>query len=178
MLYWLNSNISLATLLWLFPITFLFHDFEEIIFVEPWFKKHYRGLKEKVPKPMKKLFEDLSKSSSGSFAVPVFIQLILYTFSTYLAVEKQFYGMFVGFNIVLFLHIFTHVGQWIFFKVYTLGVSTALIITLPYSLYLFYRLLNGRIITPFDMLTDIPYGLLTILVVFVGHKLAPKIVSN
>jgi hypothetical protein len=177
LLSWLNSNLSLPTLLWLFPITFLLHDFEEIIFVESWFKKNYTVLIESLPKHLKKMFEKLSKSTSGSFAVPVFIQLILYIISTYLAVEKQFYAMFVGFNVLLFLHIFTHVGQWLFFKVYTLGAGTALLITLPYSIYLFYRLLNERIITPFDLLINIPYGIVTILVVFVGHLVAPKIVS-
>jgi len=29
----------LSTLIWLFPIAFILHDFEELMLFEPWFKK-------------------------------------------------------------------------------------------------------------------------------------------
>ncbi|SFA97684.1 MULTISPECIES: HXXEE domain-containing protein [unclassified Bacillus (in: firmicutes)] len=178
LLNWLNSNISLATLFWLFPITFLLHDFEEIIFVESWFKRNYSRVVKMVPNHMKKIFEELSETTSGRFAVPVLLQLVMYIIATYLAVEHQFYGIFVGFNVLLFLHVFTHVGQWIYFKVYALGACTALLITFPYSLYLFYRLMNEQLINALDLFINIPYGMLTILIVIIGHKLAPKILHN
>ena len=58
MLNWLDSNISVETLIWLFPITFLIHDFEEIIFVEAWFKKYYERILPRVPNEIKKHFKN------------------------------------------------------------------------------------------------------------------------
>ncbi|MEH7353938.1 HXXEE domain-containing protein [Neobacillus drentensis] len=178
MLDWVNSKISLETLIWLFPITFLLHDFEEIIFVESWFKKNYAKLEPMVPKRMKSVFQDLSETTAARFSIPVFMQFIVYIVASYLAVEQQYYDVFLGLNVLLFLHVFTHLGQSALFRCYALGVGTALLITLPYSLYLFYRLLNEAIIGFDGLIFSLPYGLITILIVWFGHKIAPKILPN
>ena len=175
MLDWINSNISLETLIWLFPITFILHDFEEIIFVELWFKKNYARLEPMVPKRMKSVFQDLSETTAARFSIPVFMQFIVYIVASFLVVEHQFYDAFLGLNVLLFLHVFTHLGQSVFFRCYTLGVGTALLITLPFSLYLFYRLINETIIGFDDLIFSLPYGLITILIVWTGHKIVPKI---
>lgn len=178
MLESMNANISLATLVWLFPITFLLHDFEEIIFVESWFKKNYLRLEPRIPKRMKTVFRDLSKTTAARFSIPVFMQFIVYIIASYLAVEKDFYHLFLGLNILLFLHVFSHVGQTIFFGAYALGVGTSLLVTLPYSIYLFYRLLNENIISYTDMIISLPYGLITVLIVWIGHEIAPRILPD
>ncbi|HZH61999.1 MAG TPA: HXXEE domain-containing protein [Metabacillus sp.] len=82
---WLHHNISLATLLWLFPIAFLLHDFEEILFVEYWFKKNYSNASQKVPGFFKKTFHKISTITSAQFTLSVVLQLIMYIVSTYLA---------------------------------------------------------------------------------------------
>ncbi|MDP4162658.1 MAG: HXXEE domain-containing protein [Bacillota bacterium] len=178
MLNVINSTISLESLIWLFPITFMIHDFEEIIFVESWFKKNYTIVADRIPRPFRNTFREFSQTTAARFSIPVFFQLILYSFSSYLAVEQKKYGMFVGFNVLIFLHIFTHLGQTIYFRTYALGTGTAIFITFPYSIYLFYRLLYENIVTFFDFVSSAPYGLLTVLVVLFGHKLAPKILRR
>lgn len=178
MLEWLNSNISLETLIWLFPITFMLHDFEEIIFVESWFNKNYAKLESKVPKRMKLVFDDLSETTAARFSIPVFMQLILYMIASFLAVEWQFIDLFLGLNIVFFLHIFTHIAQSAFFQTYALGVGSAVLITLPYSVYLFYRLLENGLVQWEDFILSLPYGLLTVVIIWVGHTIAPKIIPN
>ncbi|MFC0190161.1 HXXEE domain-containing protein [Fictibacillus aquaticus] len=177
MLEWLAANISLPTLLWLFPVTFMLHDFEEIIFVESWFKRNYNKVVHKVPKPMRTTFQEMSHITAARFSIPVLIQLVFYIIATYLAVEKEFYSMFVGFNLLLLLHVFTHLGQSLLLKIYALGSGTALFITLPYSLYLFYRLLHENVIGFGDLILSLPYGILTVLIVYFGHKLSPKLIS-
>ncbi|WP_338448332.1 HXXEE domain-containing protein [Niallia oryzisoli] len=178
MLEWLHSQISLNTLIWFFPITFLLHDFEEIIFVEAWFKKNYVRLKPKVPGRMIKVFEDLSKTNAARFSIPVFMQFIVYIIASYLAAEQGFYGLFLGVNVLFFLHIFSHIGQTLFFGVYALGVGSAIIVTLPYSVYLFYRLLNEDIISFMDLAINLPYGLISIAIVWFGHQLSVKILPD
>ncbi|MFS0636444.1 HXXEE domain-containing protein [Mesobacillus foraminis] len=175
MLEWLSDQLSISTLIWLFPITFLLHDFEEIIFVEQWFKKNYNAVINKIPGRMKPTVQILSQTTAARFSIPVFIQFVLYIIASYLAAEKQYYGMLLGFNLLLFLHVFTHLGQTILFKIYALGTGTALFITLPYSLYLFYRLIKERVIDYPDLLLNLPFGIITILIVWGGHRIAPEI---
>ncbi|MDQ0246062.1 hypothetical protein J2S09_003649 [Bacillus fengqiuensis] len=178
MLHWLNSNISVLSLIWLFPITFLLHDFEEIIFIESWFKKNYKRLVHRIPNKLRNTFQELSTVTSAQFSIPVFFQFIMYIVASYLAAEQHIYGLFIGFNVLLFIHVFTHIGQSLAFGTYALGTGTAMFITFPYSIYLFYRLLNEEIITFNDVLLNAPYGILTVLVVFFGHKISPKILPS
>ncbi|WP_277873246.1 HXXEE domain-containing protein [Mesobacillus foraminis] len=159
-------------------MTFLLHDFEEIIFVEQWFKKNYNAVINKIPGRMKPTVQSLSQTTAARFSIPVFIQFVVYVIAAYLAAEKQYYGMLLGFNLLLFLHVFTHLGQTILFKIYALGTGTALVITLPYSLYLFYRLLQERVIDYPDLLLNLPFGIITILIVWGGHRIAPKILPT
>ncbi|TXC92813.1 HXXEE domain-containing protein [Metabacillus litoralis] len=174
----LDAHISLESLLWLFPLSFLLHDFEEIIFVEAWFKINKEKVAHRIPATFQKTFQDMSTTTAAQFSIPVFFQLVLYIIATYLAVEQHFYYMFVGFNLILFLHVFIHLGQSIFLRVYALGAGTALCITLPYSFYLFYRLLTENLISMIDLVYSLPFGLATIFVVFIGHHVAPKIVPK
>jgi hypothetical protein len=170
-----DAHISLVTLLWLFPVTFLLHDFEEIIFAESWFNKNYNKSLPKVPNHMKETFKELSKTTAARFAIPVFIQFIFYIGATYLAVEKDIFGPFIGFNVLMFLHVFMHLGQSLFLRTYALGVGTAILITLPYSIYLFYRLLEEHI-QFIDLIINLPYGIITIFVILWGHKISTKII--
>jgi hypothetical protein len=178
MLNWLDSNISIETLIWLFPITFLIHDFEEIIFVEAWFKKNYERILPRIPNGMKEIFQDLASTTSARFSIPVFLQFIVYVFASFIAVEQQTYGLLLGVNVILFLHVFMHIGQSLYVKVYALGVGSAILVTLPYSIYLFYRLINEGLISGSDLVINAPYGILTIVLVLGGHKLAHKILPN
>lgn len=175
MLDWLHENISLSTLIWLFPITFLLHDFEEIILVEVWFRKWYPKFEHRVPNRLKRTLQTFAKTSAAKFSIPVVLQLIFYILACYLAAEKQMYGMFLGFNLLNLLHVFTHIGQSLFIRSYALGVVTAICITFPYSLYLFSRLLQDQIVNYEDIWSSLPYGILTIFVVLIGHKLAYRL---
>jgi hypothetical protein len=159
-------------------MTFMIHDFEEMIFVEAWFKRNFNKVKNRVPNPMRKTFQDMSQITAAQFSIPVFFQLIIYIGATYLAVEHGFYGPFVGFNVLIFLHVFMHIGQSIVIRTYALGVGTAVFVTLPYSLYLFHRLLADNVIEWGDLITSLPYGILIVVVLFVGHAIAPKMVPR
>ena len=175
---WLDSHISIETLLWLFPITFLIHDFEEIIFVEAWFKKNYGRVLPLIPKKLKGTFQEMSRTTSARFSIPVFLQFIVYVIASFIAVEQQYYGVLIGVNVILLLHVFMHIGQSLFIKTYALGVGTAVLVTLPYTVYLFYRLIFEGLIRPIELLIYTPFGILTIVVLLLGHKISRKILSD
>lgn len=178
MLEWLNSHISIETLIWLFPITFMLHDFEEIIFVEAWFKKNYQKVLPRIPKEMKSTFEELASATSARFSIPVFLQFIVYLVASFIAVELKIYGLLLGVNVILFLHVFMHVGQSLFLGAYALGVGSAVFVTFPYSLYLFYRLLSEGLVSWNDLIFNTPYGIITLVIVFYGHKLAKIVLPD
>lgn len=162
--------------MWLFLAAFMIHDFEEIIFVESWMKRNYERISSIVPKFYRSQLKGMSDITSAQFAVAVFIEFILFVPITYVAVERQSYVLFVGFNALLLVHVFTHVAQSLFVRSYTPGVVTAVIVILPYSLYLFYRMIDEGLVTLSQVLTYAPTGILLLPIVILGLRFGRKVV--
>jgi len=165
------TGMSIESLMWLFLAAFMIHDFEEIIFVESWMKKNYPRISQVVPKPIGTMLKNMSAVTSSQFAVAVFVEFVIFIPVTYLAVEHQNYVLFVGFNAVMLLHVFTHLGQSLFIKSYTPGVVTALLVSLPYSLYLFYRMVTEDLVSLKQIFIYAPSGVLLLPIVLLGHRL-------
>jgi hypothetical protein len=164
--------------MWLFLAAFMIHDFEEIIFVESWMKKNYHGISKRIPKVAVELVKNMSEVKSSQFAVAVFMEFIVFIPVTYLAVEQHHYVLFVGCNALMFVHVFTHLAQSLYLKSYTPGVLTALIVSLPYSGYLFYRMIAEDVITLKELLLYAPSGLLVLPLVLLGHKLGKIVIRD
>lgn len=176
MIEWLDSNISLHSLIWLFLAAFMLHDFEEIIRVEPWYRKHYQTVLGRVPKRLHKDISSFARMTSSQFAVAVCIEFIVFVPFTFMAAERGSYLFFLGFNAVLLFHVFMHVGQALYVRMLVPGVVTAVLITLPYSVYLFYRLLHDNAVELSDIWISLPFGLLLVPVILIGHKAGEKLV--
>jgi hypothetical protein len=164
--------------MWLFLAAFMIHDFEEIIVVESWMKKHYSRISRLVPDAIGSWLMKMSTVKSSQFAVAVFLEFIVFIPVTYYAVEHQRYLFFVGFNFLLLIHVFTHLAQSIYLKCYTPGVVTGLLITLPYSIYLFYRMIIEELVSLQEVFLYAPSGLLLIPLVMIGHKLGKIIIRD
>lgn len=178
MVEWLNSMISLPSLIWIFLAAFMIHDFEEIIWVESWMNKNYNKLLHTVPKSFQKQIQSFHGIKSSHFAIPVFMEFILFIPAAWLAADHNQYVFFVGFNMVLLLHVFTHLGQSLYLRMYTPGVVTALVVTLPYSVYLFYRLIQSGAIDWGSLLLYLPAGLILGPIILWGHKWARKLLPD
>lgn len=170
MIQLLDSAISINSLIWLFLAAFMLHDFEEIIRIEPWFRKYRDYIFAQVPARFHKDLRSFSQMTSSQFAVAVCLEFIIFIPCTYLSAEKGYYMMFLGFNSVLLLHVFMHLGQALYIKKLVPGVVTAVGITLPYTIYLFYRLLNEQLVEFSDILISLPLGLTLIPIIILGHK--------
>lgn len=94
---------------------------------------------------------------------------------TFIAAEHGRYLLFLGFNLILFLHVFMHIGQALYVRMLVPGVVTAVCITLPYSIYVVYRLLKENLITATDLWVAAPLGLLLIPLLLLGHKVGEKL---
>ena len=159
MIEWLNIHVDGISLLWLLPIFFMFHDFEEILMIEQWSTKHGEQMRENIPPFMRKVYNSMLQMTTRNFAMDVLYVYILIVTVTCIAVFLSFYLLYLAVLAVFFLHVFTHLGQSIYLRKYTPGVVTAVLLVLPYSLYAYYRLLNDGIVTT----EDIGWSLLVVL---------------
>lgn len=174
----IDSFISINALIWLFLVAFMLHDVEEIIRIEPWFKKNQKRIYDKVPTSFHKELQTFSSITSSQFAVAVCIEFIIFVPVTFMAAEKDMYMMFLGLNAVLLLHVFMHIGQALMVKMLIPGVVTAVGITLPYTVYLFYRLLNENVVEFGDIVMSLPIGLVLVPIILFGHIAGKKLIPN
>ena len=171
------NDISIQTLVWLFIVVFVLHDLEEIIWVESWIKKNKNKVIHKVPPGFRKQLNNMFNITSGQFAVAVLLEFIIFIPFTFIAAEQGKFFIFLSFNSLFFLHVFTHLGQLLYLKMYTPGVVSAVILVLPYTLYMYSRIISEGLVTWGEVLFSIPVGLLLVPIVLFGHELGRKIVK-
>jgi len=166
--------IHIDSLMWLLPITFMFHDFEEIIFLPLWLKKNKDYIINKYPRIGKRIFSRFERISSASFAIAVFEEFIILSGLTFLCVEYNYYSFFTVLTIVYLIHVIGHVVQSLALKKYIPAVGTA-ILTGIYNVYTIYILnvldyLNWK----FILVTVPPVFLIMVINIFFAHWLSDK----
>ncbi|MBB6452680.1 hypothetical protein HNQ94_001126 [Salirhabdus euzebyi] len=179
----MESLYQLHTLIWLFPVMFIFHDFEEIILVEGWIKKNKSKIKDKLPNSIAdKIIKQLSMSTA-QFSVSVLIIFLFVSSSTYMASQYIQSGSFANIhffivcNLIFFLHAFTHIGQSIFFRGLTPGALTSMVVIIPYSIFLFDSLIENNILSWNMIWSSIPFVFLVIPVLLVAHGIGKRVIS-
>jgi hypothetical protein len=131
------NSIPFDRLLWLVPIVLTIHNIEEAPFMEGWSKR----LPLKVHQTV----------STRQFVIAVTFLTIAGFILTYVGVEylanQTGNLMVLGIQAILLFNVFVpHIATTIRFRMYSPGVITAMLITLPFSYYLFQRALNENII--------------------------------
>jgi len=147
LLEWLNINLHILSVVWMFPIIFMIHDFEEILTIEKWVKQNKEYVFKKIPSSMQKYYYSSFQMTTAQFAQDVFWTFLVITAATLIAVLFSFYFLFLMCLALFFVHVFTHIGQAVYLRKYTPGVITSILLVLPYSLYAYYRLLGESVIT-------------------------------
>lgn len=173
---------ELKWLVWLLPPVFLLHDLEEIVLLAPWFRRYRPRLAELAAK--NRLARSLATSidlTSLQFSVGVAFELVLILTATLWAFFETEPGPgFYSFLILLgamFLHVFTHLAQPLLFRGYTPGLVTALALVLPFSLYLYGRLLQTGLINGATIAWTVPLGGLILLpVILAAHAVGRRLV--
>lgn len=174
--------ISLQTLIWLFPIAFILHDFEEIIAVEKWFTAKSVLLHDRLPERLVRMIMKRFSITTAQFAAAVVVIFLFVSSSAYMASQSLIGGpmgnirIFIVLTLVFFLHLFTHVAQSVYFRTITPGAITSLVIVLPYSLVLYSSLFTNHIIKWSTVFTSLPFVLLIVPVVLFAHWVGKKAV--
>jgi len=178
----MEQLLNVQTLIWLFPIVFLFHDLEEIIMVEKWMEKHSSVIHGKLPSKFADRVIKQFSMSTAQFSVAVMVIFVFVSSSTYMASQYLNSGplgniyLFTVMNTVFFIHVFTHVGQSVLLKSITPGVVTSVLLVLPYSILLFYSLLKHQIIDWTTISISLPFMILLLPVLMFAHWIGKKAV--
>lgn len=125
------------TIMWLFPIMFMIHDFEEIIFMKSWGKRHAEVLDSKLHARIRKLTHVTLDLSLPAFAYAVMLIFLLISIATLICVEFELYAFWLGMVTVYFLHTLIHILQSIYLRMYIPAVVTSLL-TGIYGVYALY----------------------------------------
>jgi len=157
--------------IWCFPILFMFHDFEEVIFMKPWFSNREEKILKKFPKFAPSLIEHFNKVSQAGFAFAVAIIFVLVSVVTITASIFDFYLIWLGLFGVYLLHLFVHCIQAIVLKDYVPSLVTS-VIFIPVSCWILQIVLSNVSYSGAAIaITVIISGVVAIVGVFGLHKM-------
>jgi hypothetical protein len=130
--------LSFERLLWLVPVFFTLHNLEEAPFMEGWSQRLPLKIHPTV--------------STRQFVIAVTILTLAGFLLTYFGVEvladRTGYLIVLGIQTILLFNAFVpHIAATIRFRMYSPGVVTAILLTLPFSFYLFRRALAENLLT-------------------------------
>lgn len=118
---------DIKEMVWLFPILFMFHDFEEIIFMQSWVNKNRRYLYHRFPALSKKLLPHFDNITTSSFALGVAEEFILISIITVVSYVTNWYMLWIGLFITFILHLVIHCFQALVLRKYVPAIITSII---------------------------------------------------
>jgi hypothetical protein len=132
------DSISFDRLLWLVPVFLIIHNIEEAPFMEKWYKR----LPVKIPLTV----------TTRQFVIALAFITVAGFVLTYFGVEylanQTGYLLVLGMQVILLFNAFVpHIATTIRFRMYSPGVITAVLIMLPFSIYVFRRAFAENILT-------------------------------
>lgn len=165
----MTSNLS--TIVWLFPIVFMLHEFEEIIFFKYWIKRNKGYLLKRFPKLASRFMPRIENMSVPAFTVAVTEEFILLSVITIISVMLDSYLLWLGIFMGFFVHLLAHVIQWIIIRRYIPAICTTFISLVYCTLSLRYILINNLFeIKDIIIWTLIGLGIVSVNLLF-AHKL-------
>ncbi len=123
--------MKIETILYLLPLVFMLHDFEEIVMMKTWVANNAAELQRRFPRLSNKLLGHFSALSTSAFALAVAEEFVLISAFSVAAVEQGWYAWWAGLLLAFFLHLLVHVGQFLVYRKFIPAVITSL----PAGLY-------------------------------------------
>ena len=126
--------MKIENLMWLLPVVFMLHDFEEIIMMRPWFDRNAGFLRERFPRLTDRLLGHYEKLSTSSFTLAVAEEFVIITAVTFLAVEQGWFAVWGGMLLGFFAHLIVHFVQFLVLRRYVPMIITSV----PAAIYCIY----------------------------------------
>src|SRR5215208_4382574 len=123
--------MNIQILMMVFPVIFMFHDFEELCFLESWIRKNADFLKNTF---VGKNWLKLEGYSTSALGITIMLMFLFVSLTSILSVVFNWYALFAAAMIVFTLHNLFHIIQPILLRRYIPAMGSA-VLTIPYSLY-------------------------------------------
>ncbi len=136
--------MSLVTVLWLFPVVFMLHDFEEIVLVETWMRRNGDEVRRRF-RFARGAIDHLTDLPTAAFALVVAEEFLIISAVTLAAVELGWYEMWAGILIAFLLHLVGHLAQFLALRHYIPAIVTTLL-ALPYGVWALDRLAEAGLL--------------------------------
>jgi hypothetical protein len=166
-------------IVWIFPLSFLIHDLEEILTVKGFIRSNKDRIVSLLPQRLGGFVQKQFDLTTVQFSVAVAFVFIFVISSTYLATHYKFAEGTLRYLFIIvavfFLHVFTHIGQALILRTYTPGVITSVLIILPYTSFVLFRLFREHLIDWNFALANIPFVLLAFPIILGAHSIARKL---
>lgn len=158
-------------LIWLFPIIFMIHDFEEIILIKMWKDKYNDYYAEKKIKRVP--FGDIS--STALFTVAVAEEFILFSAVTFIASISGNYIIWFSFYSAFIIHFVIHIIISAAHRIFVPGIVTSLLLICP-SFFILIEAIKELDYTPLKFLILTITGLIILIInLKLLHFFTPKL---
>jgi hypothetical protein len=130
---------TMGFFLWLMPVIFMVHEFEEIFMVEAWGSRHKEKINAIWPQKKPSGLDYAGEYLTASIAISIFVEFLFAILVSVLCAIFQNYYAWFGFWIGFVIHMFfPHLWVTIKFKGYLPGIITCAITLIP-SLWVLYQ---------------------------------------
>ena len=161
-----------VNIMWLFPVVFMIHEFEEIIMVPIWFRKHEPALLARFQANGERLLNLYKNLSPSAFSLAVAEEFLLLSLVTWACVVFQFYDLFAGVVIAYGVHLLIHIIQAMIWKGYIPSVITS-ILTFPYCIAVLILLVRQQLLAPLPVFIASIAGIVIVAGnLYLAHQLA------
>ncbi|MGY3777737.1 HXXEE domain-containing protein [Isobaculum melis] len=120
-------------IIWILPILFMIHDFEEIIMVRAWKKRH----RKKFSSAKRPFFGNTT--NTAAFSIAVLEEFLLLSGASFFTQSTENFSIYFSLFLAYTLHLFVHFLMSIKVKIYVPGLLTA-ILQFPLCCYLLLQL--------------------------------------
>jgi len=125
-------------IVWMLPVIFMLHDFEEIIMAEVWGIRYRKEINATWPKRQPFGLDYIHSCQTPTFSIGVEVEFLLFSLiSLFSVIFQSYFVWYVAFLGVTLHLVFVHMLICIQFKHYVPGVITSVILLVPSIWFLF-----------------------------------------
>lgn len=159
---------NIQVIIWLFPILFIIHDFEEIIFMQAWIRKNKSYLCDRFPTLSKKLLPHFDSITTSAFALGVAEEFVLISIITVVSYMTNWYSLWIGSFIAFTLHLLIHCLQAFVVRKYIPCIVTS-VICLPICIYIIKQIIQISTLNTITLYSILCFIIMVINIGFI-HK--------
>ncbi len=129
--------MSLNVVAWVSVTLFLVHEFEEIVFIKPWLRRHRND-----PRARRTAFWSFADTTTSTIAALIFEEYVLFVIVAFISVSMGNAALLAGLLVPYALHLVGHIIEALRLRMRTISVATS-VATLPWYIYAVLHLAQG-----------------------------------